>query len=105
MTPHKDAASQWLEHNSALEKAPRQATEDDIVIKPLYTPEDIADLDYKRDLGFPGQAPFTRHVYKAGYLGRYWQMRLYSGFGSAEDTNNRWKFLLASGNDGVSAAF
>lgn len=103
--PPNDAKTQWLGRNPVLEKVPRHTTEDGIVIQPLYTPEHVRDLDCARDLGFPGEAPFTRHAYPAGYLGRFWQMRLYSGFGSAEDTNNRWKFLLASGNDGVSAAF
>lgn len=100
-----DAKSHWLERNPVLGKVPHHATEDGIVIEPLYTPDYVGSLDYVKDLGFPGEAPFTRHVYPAGHLGRYWQMRLYSGFGSAEDTNQRWKFLLASGNDGVSTAF
>ena len=100
-----DATTRWRNGNPYIAKAPRRATEDGATIEPLYTPEDVAALDYARDLGYPGEAPFTRHAYSAGYLGRNWQMRLYSGFGSAEDTNRRWKFLLASGNDGVSAAF
>jgi methylmalonyl-CoA mutase, N-terminal domain len=100
-----EARARWIDNNSALRKAPHRATEDDITIRSLYTSDDVRDFNYERDLGFPGEPPFTRHAYSAGYLGRYWQMRLYSGFGNAEDTNKRWKFLLASGNDGVSAAF
>lgn len=100
-----DATTRWRNANPYIAKAPPRATEDGATIEPLYTPGHLATLNYELDLGYPGEAPFTRHAYAAGYLGRNWQMRLYSGFGSAEDTNRRWKFLLASGNDGVSAAF
>ncbi len=60
----------WEQGNPALSEAPRHKTDDDIVIKRLYTPDDLAEFDYERDLGYPGEAPFTRHVYKAGCLGR-----------------------------------
>lgn len=70
-----------------------------------YTPADIARNDYERDIGFPGEFPYTRGVYPAMYRDRLWQMRLYSGFGTAEDTNQRWRYLLAQGNNGVSCAF
>jgi len=73
-------------------------------VKPVYTPADVKNTDYLRDLGFPGQYPFTRGVYPGMYRVTPWQMRLYSGFGTAEDTNKRWKFLLASGNNGVAVA-
>ncbi|MBI5967855.1 MAG: methylmalonyl-CoA mutase, partial [Deltaproteobacteria bacterium] len=71
----------------------------------VYTPDDLARMDYLRDLGFPGEFPFTRGVYPGMYRKAPWQMRLYAGFGTAEDTNRRWKFLLQSGNMGVSCAF
>jgi methylmalonyl-CoA mutase N-terminal domain/subunit len=71
----------------------------------IYTPADIEDVDYLKDLGFPGQYPFTRGVYPGMYRKNPWQMRLYSGFGTAEDTNKRWKFLLERGNNGVAVAF
>jgi len=74
-------------------------------IKPLYTPDDIAELDYKRDLGYPGQYPFTRGVYDSMYRGRIWTMRLFSGFGTAKQTNERYKFLLERGQTGLSVAF
>src|SRR4051794_38027661 len=70
-----------------------------------YMPEDLASAQEARDIGLPGQFPYTRGVYPAMYRDRLWQMRLYSGFGDAESTNERWKFLLAHGNNGVSAAF
>jgi len=71
----------------------------------VYTPDDLPGGDYLRDLGFPGEFPFTRGVYPGMYRRGPWQMRLYAGFGTAEDTNRRWKFLLQSGNMGVACAF
>ena len=70
----------------------------------VYTPDDWGG-DYLKDIGFPGEFPFTRGVYPGMYRKGPWQMRLYSGFGTAEDTNRRWKFLLKSGNMGVACAF
>ncbi len=71
----------------------------------LYTPDDIADLDYERDLGFPGEFPYTRGVRSNMYRGRLWTMRQFSGFGTPEDSNRRNKFLLAHGQTGLSVAF
>ena len=71
----------------------------------LYTPEDIANLDYERDLGFPGEFPYTRGVRSNMYRGRLWTMRQFSGFGTPEDSNRRNKFLLAHGQTGLSVAF
>ena len=71
----------------------------------IFTPAETENLDYLKDLGFPGQYPFTRGVYPGMYRKNPWQMRLYSGFGTAEDTNRRWKFLLEKGNNGVAVAF
>ncbi|MCX6577053.1 MAG: methylmalonyl-CoA mutase family protein [Candidatus Aminicenantes bacterium] len=74
-------------------------------IKELYTPQDISNLDHDRDLGFPGEYPYTRGVHPTMYRGRLWTMRQFSGFGAAEDTNNRYKYLLAQGQTGLSVAF
>ncbi len=74
-------------------------------VERLYTPLDTADLDYERDLGFPGQYPFTRGVHPTMYRGRLWTMRMFAGFGSAEETNARYKYLLAHGETGLSVAF
>ncbi len=74
-------------------------------IRRLYTPMDAADLDYLRDLGFPGEYPFTRGVQPTMYRGRFWTMRQYSGFGSAEETNRRYRYLLEQGQMGLSVAF
>jgi len=74
-------------------------------IKELYTPLDIEDFDYERELGFPSQYPFTRGVHPTMYHGRLWTMRQFSGFGTAEDTNQRYKYLLSQGQTGLSVAF
>src|SRR5882724_9909274 len=71
----------------------------------LYAPRVDDEQRAERDIGLPGEFPYTRGVYPAMYRDRLWQMRLYSGFGDAESTNERWRFLLAHGNMGVSAAF
>jgi len=77
----------------------------DMLIKRLYTPEDIKDLDYMQDLGFPGEYPFTRGVHATMYRGRLWTMRQFSGYGTAEQTNRRFKYLLKEGETGLSIAF
>ena len=74
-------------------------------VKPLYTPSDLSEFDYLRDLGSPGQYPFTRGIQPDMYRGRYWTMRQYAGFGSAEDTNRRFRYLLERGQTGLSVAF
>ncbi len=74
-------------------------------IKRLYTPEDIKDLDYERDLGYPGEFPYTRGVYPTMYRGRLWTMRQFAGFGGPEETNQRFKYLLKEGQTGLSTAF
>ncbi|MCX7756798.1 MAG: methylmalonyl-CoA mutase family protein [candidate division WOR-3 bacterium] len=76
-----------------------------IPIKIVYVPQDIVDLDYERDLGMPGKYPFTRGIRETMYRGRLWTMRQFSGFGTAKDTNKRYKFLLAHGETGLSVAF
>ncbi|HKG43796.1 MAG TPA: methylmalonyl-CoA mutase family protein [Gaiellaceae bacterium] len=72
--------------------------------EPLYTPERVA-LDYDRDLGYPGAYPFTRGVYPSMYRGRLWTMRQFAGFGTAEETNERFRYLLEHGQTGLSTAF
>lgn len=74
-------------------------------LDPLYTPEDIENLDYQSDLGYPGSYPYTRGVHPTMYRGRLWTMRQFAGFGSVEDTNARYKFLLDRGQTGLSVAF
>jgi len=74
-------------------------------VRVLYTPEDIADMEYDRDLGYPGEFPYVRGVYTNMYRGRLWTMRQFSGFGTAKDTNRRYKYLLKHGQTGLSVAF
>src|SRR3977135_1483337 len=74
-------------------------------VKPLYTEEDRTGSDPERDLGLPGQFPYTRGVYPSMYRGRLWTMRQFAGFGSAEDTNARFHYLLGHGVTGLSTAF
>jgi methylmalonyl-CoA mutase N-terminal domain/subunit len=76
-----------------------------IPIKRLYTPPDLSDLNYLDDLGFPGSFPFTRGVQTTMYRGRYWTMRQYAGFATAEESNRRYRFLLEQGQTGLSVAF
>ncbi|PSQ26993.1 methylmalonyl-CoA mutase, partial [Halobacteriales archaeon QS_9_67_15] len=74
-------------------------------VQPLYTPADVADLDYDDDLGFPGEEPYTRGVYSTMYRGRLWTMRQYAGMGTASETNERFNYLMDEGQTGLSMAF
>ncbi|MHA1481716.1 MAG: methylmalonyl-CoA mutase family protein, partial [Candidatus Thorarchaeota archaeon] len=74
-------------------------------IRRIYTPLDVPDFDYMKDLGFPSEYPYTRGVQPTMYRGRIWTMRQFAGMGNAEETNKRFKFLLANGQTGLSVAF
>src|SRR6187455_1270684 len=74
-------------------------------VAPLYGPDDLARFDPARDLGVPGSPPFTRGVQPNMYRGRYWTMRQYAGFGTAWESNERYKYLLSAGQTGLSVAF
>jgi len=74
-------------------------------IRRLYTPLDVADLDYQNDLGLPGEYPYTRGIHPTLHRGRLWTMRMFAGFGTAEETNARFKYLLEQGQTGLSIAF
>jgi methylmalonyl-CoA mutase, N-terminal domain len=74
-------------------------------IERLYTPEDLASLDYARDLGHPGEFPYTRGIHPTGYRGKLWTMRQFAGFGTPAETNERYKQLLKAGGTGLSVAF
>src|ERR1700686_1190737 len=97
---------EWLEkvYSRGKERAVRFSTLSDMEVEPLYTPEDVKG-DYETSLGHPGEYPYTRGVYESMYRGRLWTMRQFAGFGLAEDTNERFRFLLAQGQDGLSTAF
>ena len=87
------------------EKGKRFSTVSDLEIKAIYTPEDIKDLDFSKDIGYPGIFPFTRGCQPTMYRGKEWTFRMFSGMGSAEDTNKRWHHLLKEGETGLSTAF
>ncbi len=74
-------------------------------VKPLYTPDDIENIDYLNEIGFPAQYPFTRGIHANGYRGRIWTMRQFAGFGTPEDTNQRFHYLLSHGQTGLSVAY
>jgi methylmalonyl-CoA mutase N-terminal domain/subunit len=97
---------EWLDstYKKGQERPVRFSTVSDLEIEPLYTPEDVKG-DYESALGNPGEFPYTRGVYESMYRGRLWTMRQFAGFGLAEDTNRRFHFLLAQGQDGLSTAF
>ncbi len=106
-----DRKQEWKEKvwgpatERSRERQARFETTSDIEIDPIYTPEDVANQDYDRDLGFPGSFPYTRGVQPTMYRGRIWTMRQYSGFASAEETNRRYRYLLEQGQTGLSMAF
>ncbi len=105
------ARDQWEEttlHKTMArmpERKPEFVTTSSASVNRLYTPLDLADFDYLEDLGFPGEYPFTRGIHATGYRGRLWTMRMFAGFGTAEETNARYKYLLSQGNMGLSVAF
>ncbi|WP_126663092.1 methylmalonyl-CoA mutase family protein [Haloterrigena salifodinae] len=87
------------------ERSDRFATVSNLEVDRLYTPADVADLDYLEDLGFPGEEPYTRGPYPTMYRGRTWTMRQFAGFGTAEETNERFHYLIDEGQTGLSTAF
>jgi len=106
----RERYKKWAEKTeSSLEKFPERMDEfrtpSGIKVKRLYTPEDIESLNYLEDLSFPGEYPYTRGVQPTMYRGRFWTMRQYAGFGTAEESNERYKYLLEQGQTGLSVAF
>ena len=106
-----DSKRDWIEetYRPAVAKTPERkkafTTYSDLEIDPLYTSEDLAGFDEARDLGYPGEFPFTRGVQASMYRGRLWTMRQFAGFGSPEDTNRRFHYLREHGVTGLSVAF
>ena len=93
----------------ALQKSPERSSEFTTIsghpIERLYTPGDLAGWEPARELGVPGEPPYTRGIHPSMYRGRLWTMRQFAGFGSAEDTNRRFRYLLSQGQNGISVAF
>ena len=105
-TQFHQAQEDWAEQTlqPALEKLPangQPTTLSDLPLQPLYSPVDFSDASYAASLGFPGQHPYTRGVQPTMYRGRLWTTRIFSGYGSAEETNRRYKYLLAQGSGGA----
>lgn len=91
--------------SKAPERYEKFYTGSNLEVDRLYTPLDAQENDYIKDLGFPGEYPFTRGIQPTMYRGRLWTMRQYAGFGTAEESNERYKFLLSQGQTGLSVAF
>jgi methylmalonyl-CoA mutase N-terminal domain/subunit len=106
-----ESKHEWLEqtYRPARERAPEReaafATSSSKPIEPLYAPDDVDRFDYQEKLGFPGAYPYTRGAQPTMYRGRLWTMRQYAGFGTAEESNQRYKYLLSQGQTGLSVAF
>ena len=107
----QERKEQWEEgtlHDSLSKHSERLETfmtTSSVPVERLYTPLDVAGLDYERDLGFPGEYPYTRGVHSTMHRGRLWTMRMFAGFGTAEETNARYRYLLEHGETGLSVAF
>jgi methylmalonyl-CoA mutase, N-terminal domain len=105
-----DLTRKWSDEvEKSLKSNPDQksnfSTVSDVEIKKLYTPEDIKDIEFGRDIGVPGEFPYLRGNQVTGYRGRHWTFRMFAGMGSAQDTNARWHMLLREGQTGLSTAF
>ena len=96
----KETLGKWIEKTKTPDRAPR-TTASGIPIKEVFTPEDVEDIDYFQDLGFPGEFPFTRGIYPNMYRGRQWTMRMVTGYGTPEETNKRFKYMLTHGETGL----
>jgi methylmalonyl-CoA mutase, N-terminal domain len=104
--PTLDGTKAWREelYEAKPERDALLSTMSGLELEPLYTPDNVA-IDYERDLGYPGVYPYTRGVYPSMYRGRLWTMRQFAGFGTAEETNARFRYLLEHGQTGLSTAF
>src|SRR2546422_1220992 len=98
---------EWMQevYSKQAEREALFETISGLEVKPLYTGDDLADSDPERNLGFPGEHPYTRGVYPSMYRGRLWTLRQFAGFGTAEETNERFRYLLDHGQTGLSTAF
>jgi len=105
----RQGMERWLQEVKKIandfSKGRRFSTVSDLDIAPLYTPDNIKDLDFESSIGYPGAYPFTRGCQATGYRGRVWTFRMFAGFGTASDTNGRWHQLLREGETGLSTAF
>src|SRR3990167_1793697 len=106
-----ESKGEWLEKTYQpvvkrfAEREPRFETSSQVEVQPLYTAEDTAEIDAPQDLGYPGEYPYVRGIQPTMYRGRFWTMRQYAGFASAEESNRRYRYLLEQGQTGLSVAF
>jgi methylmalonyl-CoA mutase N-terminal domain/subunit len=103
----KTAYEEWAARYRSGKLAPKEdaTTMSGMPVQPLYTPEDLTAWSYDEKLGYPGEFPYTRGVYPSMYRGQPWTIRQFAGYGTAQETNRRYKFLLAQGQKGLSVAF
>ncbi len=102
----KRAYDEWkAKADAKTDKSKKYVTVSSAPVKPIYTPEDSGNLDFFKDLNFPGEFPYTRGIHASMYRGRPWTMRQFSGMGTPEETNRRYKYLLEQGQHGLSVAF
>ena len=110
-TSEQLAADRWEEQtlNPALARRPERKQRFETVslaeVNRLYTPANLAQLDFAEEISFPGEFPYTRGIHPTGYRGKLWTMRQFAGFGTPEETNARFKYLLREGQTGVSVAY
>jgi len=103
----REGKKKWLEKVSRqpMRRHVKFTTVSGMPIEILYTPDDVSDLNYEEDLGFPGEFPYTRGIHETMYRGKLWTMRQFAGFGTPEDSNKRYHYLLDHGQTGLSVAF
>ena len=101
----KKERERWEKANLAKNPVAPAKTTSGLDVDVVYTPADLGDFDYQKDLGFPGEFPYTRGVYPSMFRGSLWSMRQYAGFADAEESNKRFKYLLEQGQSGLSVAF
>src|SRR5689334_14264627 len=107
INPAQEAEREWEERTlkPTLTRTPESrrtfTTTSLVPVERLYTPNSLPEFDYEAQLGFPGQPPYTRGIHATGYRGKLWTMRQFAGFGSAFDTNSRFKYLLKQGQTGL----
>ena len=103
----REGLARWLASGkTAGSQSPRRfSTLSDVDVDPIYTPDHIKDIDFAEKIGYPGEYPYTRGVQPTGYRGKVWTFRMFSGFGSPQDTNKRWHDLMREGETGLSTAF
>ncbi|MEO6392439.1 MAG: methylmalonyl-CoA mutase family protein [Pyrinomonadaceae bacterium] len=110
-SPAEEAVARWEDETLApvLKKRPERKAKFETVsldsVDRLYTEADVADVNFERDTAFPGEFPYTRGIHPTGYRGKLWTMRQFAGFGTPEETNQRFKYLMAQGQTGLSVAY